>query len=236
MYPSERLTQAATGKPSALYAVDNEDDYGLGEDMKGDPFAAMTSQQEPPSRKRAWEDQQPEMQPASRQRRSKDDRPQAQRFQAQGATGTFSTGTRGGDGRRSQGGRQRPQRGQLPPKAELPPDAPRPDGDPQMIQEFIRKHKVCFYHARGHTCPHMKEQGFCVYSHSQDPIPWGAYPRQARQNQTEEDHTRELASIATQLEQMRYENMEDMATLHSEIQEELGDEETAGEPEDDPNN
>ena len=44
------------------------------------------------------------------------------------------------------------------------------------------------------------------------------------------------AGFATQLEQMRYENMEDMATLHSEIQEELGDEETAGEPEDDSNN
>lgn len=82
----------------------------------------------------------------------------------------------------------------------------------------------------------MKEQGFCIYSHSQDPIPWGAYPRQARQNQTEKEHAQELASIATQLEQMRYENMEDVAALHSEIQEELDGQEAAGEPEYDSNN
>ena len=89
MYPSEMFTQAAASKPSARCAVEDEHGYIHGEDMPGDPFAAMAAQEEPPSRKRAWEDQQSEIQSTSRQRRSKDDRPHAPRFQAQGSTGNL---------------------------------------------------------------------------------------------------------------------------------------------------
>ena len=61
----------------------------------------------------------------------------------------------------------------------LPADAPAPDGDPKAIQAFIKAHGVCFNHARGLQCKHMVQNHYCRYLHTEEPIPFQAYPRLA---------------------------------------------------------
>ena len=78
----------------------------------------------------------------------------------------------------------------------------------------------------------MRDEGFCIYSHAQDP----SVPAPSKENQTEKEHAQELASIVIQLEQMRYDNTDDLAAIHAETQKEFGEEETAGESEDDSHN
>ena len=68
------------------------------------------------------------------------------------------------------------------PKAELPPEAPKPDASESAIKQFILDNSVCFYHTRGQQCPSMVDQGCCLYSHAQQPVPWGAYARVQRKS------------------------------------------------------
>ena len=68
------------------------------------------------------------------------------------------------------------------PEAELPPEAPKPDASESAIKQFILDNSVCFYHARGQRCPSMGAQGYCPYSHEQQPVPWGAYARVQRKS------------------------------------------------------
>ena len=61
----------------------------------------------------------------------------------------------------------------------LPADAPAPDGDPKAIQAFIKAHSVCFNHTRGLQCKRMVQNDHCRYLHTEEPIPFQAYPRLA---------------------------------------------------------
>ena len=60
------------------------------------------------------------------------------------------------------------------PKAEIPPEAPKPDASESATKQFILDNSICFYHGRG---PSMVSQECCLYSHAQQPAPWGAYAR-----------------------------------------------------------
>ena len=76
------------------------------------------------------------------------------------------------------------------PKVELSPEAPKPDAPESTIKQFILDNSVCFYHARGQRCPTKGAQGYCPYSHAQQPVPWGAYARVQRRSssgQTQHD-------------------------------------------------
>ena len=118
--------------------------------------------------------------------------------------GTFYPGAppSGGRGRASTG------REKAMPKAELPPEAPKPDASESSIKQFILDNSVCFYHARGQQCPSMVAQGYCPYSHAQQPVPWGAYARvqwRSSSDQTKHDVIalqEEVLTIA--IEQLQY--------------------------------
>ena len=57
----------------------------------------------------------------------------------------------------------------------LESELPHPDNDQEVINQAIRRRNVCFYHARGDTCPH--QQAGCRFSHDSTVIPFGYYPR-----------------------------------------------------------
>ena len=57
----------------------------------------------------------------------------------------------------------------------LESEMPHPDNDQEVINQAIRRRNVCFYHARGDTCPH--QQAGCRFSHDSTVIPFGYYPR-----------------------------------------------------------
>ena len=107
---------------------------------------------------------------------------------------TFSQGARANDQVYQK--RRQPRRGNImKPPGQLASDAPRPDGSDDDIRKYIIAKGVCFYHARGQECPNMKERHFCRYLHTDNPVPFGSYPRQSKQS-----NEKELAMI--QLEQL----------------------------------
>ena len=174
-------------KPSAICAVDdheNIDDATDKSEETDEQLAAMTVQSERPTRhldrpreqerKRRFEGQGHEARSQATKPRRTDysDKPNTSRFQERRG----SSFQRGG----APTPRQQRRRDFKPPVGKLPPDAPQPDGSEEEIKNYIMDSRTCFYHARGECCPSMTEKFFCQYSHAQEPIPWGAYPRKVK--------------------------------------------------------
>lgn len=198
----------AMSKPSILCSLDDLDHDEQIDEVTDKQLAAVMEQVEKSSkysdnfkdsgtRKRSWEGQRDFSRQGVKPRRSYQDSSHTERSQERPGTFqekrvSFSSGARGD---RDDATHRPCVRGLKPPTGQLPPEAPRPDGLEDDIRQYIISQGVCFYHARGQQCPNMVNHTRCNYSHTQQPIPWGVYPRKKRTSKE-----RELALI--QLEQL----------------------------------
>lgn len=222
MNPYEVSMAATTRKSSSVFAVadhDGEEEDACDEVATFNPNSEApeksSDQRQWGARKRSInEDEVPTGREnkrflASGQQEKRDDSTFGKRsfFSQGGARNTSSarssaTGGGGGYARTSRGTRgtnpsrtSRDGRGPRPPRlapAKLPAEAPRATDKEELITAYIMKHGVCFYHARGKRCPTMTAFGVCTYSHTQSPIPFGAYSRASA------EESAEMASIAAE--------------------------------------
>ena len=47
----------------------------------------------------------------------------------------------------------------------------------RVIIDALRQRRVCFFHARGSDRPSASRGGACRFSHDEDVVPYGFYPR-----------------------------------------------------------
>jgi len=65
-------------------------------------------------------------------------------------------------------------------------ELPSPDAEDKVIIDALRQRRVCFFHARGSDCPHKSTAGGgrCRFSHDEDVVPYGLYPRKTTATQS----------------------------------------------------
>ena len=58
-------------------------------------------------------------------------------------------------------------------------ELPSSDPDHRVIIDALRQRRVCFFHAGGSDCPRQSAArgGACRFSHDEDVVPYGFYPR-----------------------------------------------------------
>ena len=58
-------------------------------------------------------------------------------------------------------------------------ELPSPEAEDRVIIDALRQRRVCFFHARGSECPHKNAATGreCRFSHDEDVVPYGLYPR-----------------------------------------------------------
>ena len=58
-------------------------------------------------------------------------------------------------------------------------ELPSPEAEDRVIIDALRQRRVCFFHARGSECPHKDAATGreCRFSHDEDVVPYGLYPR-----------------------------------------------------------
>ena len=58
-------------------------------------------------------------------------------------------------------------------------ELPSSDPDHRVIIDALRQRRVCFFHAGGSDCPRQSAArgGACRFSHEDDVVPYGLYPR-----------------------------------------------------------
>ena len=58
-------------------------------------------------------------------------------------------------------------------------ELPIPDAEDRVVIETLLQRRVCFFRARGSGCPHQSAArgGTCRFSHDEDVVPYGLYPR-----------------------------------------------------------
>ena len=58
-------------------------------------------------------------------------------------------------------------------------ELPIPDAEDRVVIETLLQRRVCFFRARGSGCPHQSAArgGTCRFSHDEDVVPHGLYPR-----------------------------------------------------------
>lgn len=63
-------------------------------------------------------------------------------------------------------------------------ELPEPDDSQTVITRALRKRRVCFYHARGVSCPHQERTSNCRFSHDERVVPYGHYKLPEKQEDT----------------------------------------------------
>ena len=61
-------------------------------------------------------------------------------------------------------------------------ELPEPDDNPELIFKALKRRNVCYYHAKGISCPHSSKPTGCKYSHDERVVRFGQYkPRSVAQ-------------------------------------------------------